>query len=297
MKAQLSRDYRVKEFMSTNVATAAPDTPIRKAIESMVSREIGTLVVTSEGKTTGVITERDLLTAIATGMMPEDQTVGDLMEESVTRADPAMSSREAARRMTDAKDRLLVFEGKELVGIVTATDIVKVVWRLGEHVDIGDVVSGRIVTADGWATVSQAVGMMHARRVGSVIVTDRGVPKGIFTERDLLNRVLYPRLGLDQPVLKAASVPIIYAEMGIDGREAAHAMVARRVKRLPLTKDGKLVGMVTARDIVEAYGYPTRAGGVEADEQMAVRYGEVCPICRTRIDDRGLCGCGTIGGG
>ncbi len=297
MKAQLARDYRVWEFMSRNVATASRGTPVRKAVETMVAREIGTLAVLEGDMPIGVLTERDLLTAIASRMAPEDQEVGDLMEESVTKADLAMTSKEAARRMTDAKDRLLVLEGGRLAGIVTATDIVKVVWRIGEPLNIDEVVSTKLVTLDGWSPVAQAVALMDERRVGSVIVTDRGVPKGIFTERDLLNRVLYPRMGFDQPVLKAATVPIIYAELGINGREAAQAMVARRVKRLPLTKDGRLAAMVTARDIVEAYGYPSEPKKSDLEEQMAVRYGEVCPICRTRIDDRGLCGCGTMGGG
>ena len=296
MKANLAKEYLVGEFMSGEVAVVSPVDPVRKAVEEMVRREIGTLVVVENGKPTGVITERDLLMAAADRVDPQDQLVGDLMEESVTKADESMSSREAARKMTDARDRLLVFKGDLLVGIVTATDIVRVVWRLGVHVDISGLVSTRIASIDGWAHVALAATMMSQQKVGSLIVTDRGTPRGIFTERDFLNRVLYPRLGFDQPVLKASSVPLVYAQLGIDGGEAAHAMVMRRVKRLPLARDGKLAAMVTARDIVEAFGYPSRSRGTEVEAQMAVRYGEMCPICRTRIDDSGLCGCGTTGG-
>ena len=41
--------------------------------------------------------------------------------------------------------------------------------------------------------------------------------------------------------------------MGIDGREAAAIMVNNHIKRLPLTKSDRIVGIVTARDLVEAF--------------------------------------------
>lgn len=296
MKAQLSRDYRVGEFMSKNVAVIGERSGTREAIEAMVSREFGSLVVLEGETPVGLITERDLLSGIASDMNPEKMRVGDLMDGTITRATKSMTSHEAARLMTDSKGRLVVFEAGELVGIVTVTDILKVIWRIGEAFEIGAVISKKLFETEGITPIREAVSLMDEHRIGSVVITDSGEPKGIFTERDLLNKVLYPRLGFQEPVIKAASVPLVSAALGINGREAVHAMVARHVKRLPLTLDGGIVGIVTARDVVEAYGYPTGTKKTDLEAQMSVRYGEVCPICLTRIDDHGLCGCDTIGG-
>ncbi|MEO9295542.1 MAG: CBS domain-containing protein [Nitrososphaera sp.] len=46
---------------------------------------------------------------------------------------------------------------------------------------------------------------------------------------------------------------MLTAQSGIRAREAARLMLANSIKRLPITKDGKVIGIVTARDLVEAY--------------------------------------------
>ena len=94
---------------------------------------------------------------------------------------------------------------------------------------------------------------MSQLRVGSVIITRDGEPNGIFTELDFVRKVLVPHLDLSQPLGSQASRPLITAEEGINGLEAAHVMTINNIKRLPLTRNGVIVGIVTARDLVEAY--------------------------------------------
>ena len=296
MSTELLRDYRVKDFMSRKVASVTEETRVGTAVDLMVRREIGCLVVLGKTGPTGIFTERDIVTALAEWPDPAGRRVGDLMGAIVSRVPPSMSPQEAAREMTNARGRLLVYDGADLVGVVTATDMIKVIWRLRAAFEMGEVISRRGVAAEGWTPLESVIRLMNDRRVGSIVTTENGVPRGIFTERDLLNRVLYVHLDVDQPVAKTATVPLVTAELGINGGEAAHAMVARKVKRLPLVQDGSLAGIVTARDLVDGYAYPSESRKTDIEIQMAVRYGEVCPLCQTRIDDRGLCGCDTIGG-
>ncbi len=297
MTTELLRDYRVKDFMSRNVARVSRETKVGEAVRQMVAREVGGLVVTKEGVPVGILTERDLVSAMADGPDPKDRRVDELMDAVTTKVSPSLSPQEAARVMTDTKGRLLVLEDGRLEGIVTSTDVVRVIWRLGTVFEIDQVVSKKVVTTETWMPIIAVVRMMNEHRVGSVILTEEKIPRAIFTERDLLNRVLYARLGLDQPAVKAASRPLVSAELGINGGEAAHAMVARKIKRLPLMSGGRLTAIVTARDVVEGYAYQVESKKTDLEMQMAVKYGELCPLCNTRIDDRGLCGCGTMGGG
>ena len=76
---------------------------------------------------------------------------------------------------------------------------------------------------------------------------------GIFTERDMLNRVLAPNLSLASPIGDVATIPLRTAQVGIDGIEAARIMTSYKIKRLPLMEDQSIIGIVTARDLVEAF--------------------------------------------
>ncbi len=296
MRTEQVRDFRVRDFMTKGVLTVEPSATVGKAIELMGGHEVGSLAVGDSGGVAGILTERNLLAALAKGRIPANRTVKELMTPRVTEVSPSMSAQGAAKVMTDSRGRLLVFEGGQLIGIVTATDLVKVIWRVGAVFDMGDVVSRKVVTAKMWSRIGAAVKKMQVKGVGSIVLTERRVPRAIFTERDLVARVLYLGLGTDEPVVRASTSPLITAELGTSGNEAAGAMVSRRIKRLPMVRNGNLVGIVTARDLVQAYAYPYGSRGTEAAAQFNVRYGELCPICQSRIDDKGLCGCGAGGG-
>jgi CBS domain-containing protein len=94
---------------------------------------------------------------------------------------------------------------------------------------------------------------MGEKRVGSVIVNSKGKPSGIFTEQDLLSKFLVPGKHLDGPVGKASSFPLKTADAGISIHEAAKIMAAQHVRRLLLMMKKEIAGIITARDLVEAY--------------------------------------------
>ena len=91
------------------------------------------------------------------------------------------------------------------------------------------------------------------QRIGSVLVTHKGKTDGIFTERDLLTKFLAKDKSLSTSVGKACSSPLITIPLGISVHMAAYTMTSKHIRRLPIAKDDKLAGIVTARDLVEAY--------------------------------------------
>jgi CBS domain-containing protein len=86
-----------------------------------------------------------------------------------------------------------------------------------------------------------------------VIVTRDKIPVGIFTERDLLSTFMVRSRPLDTPVGAACSAPLKTAPAGISIHAAAKIMAAQHIRRLPLMKKKKIAGIITARDLVEAY--------------------------------------------
>ena len=175
---------------------------------------------------------------------------------------PSISSshslEETAAAMVDRKSRLMVFEGVELVGIVTPTDLVRVLKGAGEDFSILKVISTDVVTVLPETPTDVVVKVMDEKRIGSVLVTEGDRWAGIFTERDLVKRILAPRKRLDTPVVEVASRPLVTSEPSVLGRAAAGTMALHGFKRLPLMLDGEGIGIVTARDIVEAYANANR---------------------------------------
>lgn len=101
------------------------------------------------------------------------------------------------------------------------------------------------------ATVIEAVRQMDARNVAAMLVMDKGKLLGIFTERDLLKRVV--ATGRDAATTTVADVmtpdPVII-------RAEAHPVDAMRAMRehgfrhLPVARGGKVIGIVSIRDFV-----------------------------------------------
>jgi len=94
---------------------------------------------------------------------------------------------------------------------------------------------------------------MGERRIGSVVVTRGCEPAGIFTERDLLTGFLARGRAMGVPVGEACSSPLLAVPTMTPVNVAAYVMTSRHVRRLPVSEGEALAGIVTARNLVEAY--------------------------------------------
>jgi len=117
----------VKDVMNRNVIVAKPDVTVREASKVMAKFHIGSLIIQSAGKIIGIMTERDVLQAVATGKDPETTLVEEIMSKNVITIDPDKKIEDAVELMIEHKIKKLpvVSEGK-LVGIITASDIIVV---------------------------------------------------------------------------------------------------------------------------------------------------------------------------
>jgi CBS domain-containing protein len=97
-------------------------------------------------------------------------------------------------------------------------------------------------------TVTHAAQRMRDQRVSSLIVD--GQPPGLVTATDLRDRVLAAGLGPDTPVRHVMSTPLQTMPTGASLGELLLAMVDRGVHHLPLSTQGRLVGMVTDTDLL-----------------------------------------------
>jgi len=107
------------------------------------------------------------------------------------------------------------------------------------------------VTVDESASVSSAAELMSDRDLGSLIVTSKGLPVGIVTERDMLRKVIADaRDPGSTKVGDIMSSPGVSIEHDRTLNQAIDLMNRRRVRRILVTENGKVVGIFTQRDVL-----------------------------------------------
>ncbi len=256
---QYKRDlplYRMaKDLMSQDVVTTSPETSLDEAARIMGAKHIGSLIVVNYKTPVGIVTERDLLSKVlAYGLFLKDEKVEEVMSYPLAGVSVTATVKDVAKSMINRKSRLAVFDAGMLVGIITASDLIKSLPDVPEtEVKVDDFMTKDVVTADEETSVVQTAGMMGRQRVGSVIITRKGEPFGIFTERDLLTGFLAKGKALFTTVGPECSSPLVTIPAGTSAHRAAASMALKHIRRLPVVRDDKLVGIITARDLVEAY--------------------------------------------
>ena len=118
---------QVREGMSSVVLTVGPGHTLREAARSMARRGVGAAVVLDpEQPGPGIVTERDILLALAEGQDPDSEPVGEHLSENLTFAAPDWSLERAAEAMVRGGFRhLVVVDGGETVGVLSMRDIVR----------------------------------------------------------------------------------------------------------------------------------------------------------------------------
>ena len=107
------------------------------------------------------------------------------------------------------------------------------------------------VTASISDTVSSIVKKMTFNDIGAIIIMNRGLKAGIVTERDLIEKVLDAHRNADEtPAGEVMSSPVLSIEASRSVGEALKLMESKKVRRLAVTKNGRLVGIVTERRLL-----------------------------------------------
>ncbi|MFN5543166.1 MAG: DUF294 nucleotidyltransferase-like domain-containing protein [Betaproteobacteria bacterium] len=109
------------------------------------------------------------------------------------------------------------------------------------------------VTVNAATPISQVLAMMQALKIGSVIVVEDSstIPRGIFTERDVLARVALPQADQSAAIANVMTADPVALPTTATVFEAAKLMAERRFRHVLVTEDGRLVGIVSERDLFQ----------------------------------------------
>ena len=124
---------------------------------------------------------------------------------------------------------------------------------LMQKVRIHEVMNTSIVSVDSSITATDAAKMMEDTDVGAVIVFENGIPAGIVTDRDFAIKITAHSYPIDTPIRRIMSSPLISIDSESDLWTASDLMSTRKVRKLPVIDNDKVVGILTSSDIINHF--------------------------------------------
>ncbi len=249
------KELLVGNYMSAYPISVKPDVSLKTAIEFMAEEGFATLIVMEEKSTKplGIFTEREILRHVVAGEKSMDERVKQAFIRPFVSVTPDTTIIEAARLMISTKSRVLVFaDSDKLVGTITASDMLRAFRETSETPSLDKVISKKVYHCPYDTTILDVAKLLDEKNIGSILVEKDSSSYGIFTQRDLV-RTIAKGVDIESKVGPYSSFPLVTAKIGILANEAAGIMAAKKIKRLGLIDNGTLVGIVTARDVVDAY--------------------------------------------
>jgi len=117
-------------------------------------------------------------------------------------------------------------------------------------ITVADVMTKSVISVDASMTINETAKMMEDAKVGAVIVMENNTPVGIVTDRDFAVKVAAHAYEISTPIKQIMSSPLLSINSDESVRNAADLMHEREVRKLPVISDDKVVGIITATDIV-----------------------------------------------
>jgi signal-transduction protein with cAMP-binding, CBS, and nucleotidyltransferase domain len=115
---------------------------------------------------------------------------------------------------------------------------------------VHDIMTRSLITVNLATTALQVAKMMEQGGIGAILVQDNDNPVGIVTDRDFATRVVANNLPFDTSVEKIMSSPLISINHNEPISVAAKRMTDKKIRKLVVTENGKVVGIITSTDLV-----------------------------------------------
>jgi CBS domain-containing protein len=126
-----------------------------------------------------------------------------------------------------------------------------------KKIRVKNIMTKGVLSVDAKMNVNEAAKMMEDSKVGSIIVMENNTPIGIITDHDFAVKIVAHAYPITTSVKEIMSTPLI----GIDPEESvwtvADLMYTRKVRKIPVIEEDKVIGMVTATDLVNQFAVST----------------------------------------
>ena len=115
---------------------------------------------------------------------------------------------------------------------------------------IQDIMIKTLISVNPQTTAHQISKMMEQGGIGAVLVKENDNLVGIITDRDFATKIAENSLSLDTPAQKIMSSPLVTINHDEPISAAAEKMTSKKIRKLAVSDNGKIVGLVTSTDLV-----------------------------------------------
>ena len=106
-----------------------------------------------------------------------------------------------------------------------------------------------IVAVDSTVSAYDVAKLMENSNSGAIVVLENQSPVGIVTNRDLTIKIIAHSYPFDTPVRRIMSTPLISITPETEMSDAKEIMTSKKIRKLPIISDDKVIGMVIASDV------------------------------------------------
>jgi signal-transduction protein with cAMP-binding, CBS, and nucleotidyltransferase domain len=225
----------------------------------MMAIDVGRIVLTENEIPVGIFTERHVLRRVANSKLNIKTTcVDDVMSSPIHAVAEETKIVDALSEMYRGKIRHLLVRGRhgKISGIVSMRRILSLASELGhgltDSTPIASVMSKQSLVVDESASVAQTVDRMADTESGAAIVLAGTNPFGIFTERDVLRRVIGVGLDPEQTLIKEVMTTPLFIMPSDSMVGLVLAEMSRRdVRNMPIVNpDGSFAGLVAMPQVL-----------------------------------------------
>ena len=256
--------FELKELSDEKLVTVAPQTLLTDTIALMSQESVSCVLIEQQSALQGIFTERDLVKLTASGAEISEIAIAEVMTKQ-----PITISTSENLNLVELISLLnkqgirhlpLVDSTGQIFGIITHRSLRKAfkATYLLKQKQIKEVMNRQVICTTSDRSIFQIADLLATHQVSCVLIVeaegdDQQYPKGIFTERDLVNfRVL--GLNLYQiPVQEVMSSPLFPIIPDASLWDAHQLMQQHHIRRLVVTnQDGTLAGIITQTTILQA---------------------------------------------
>ena len=115
---------------------------------------------------------------------------------------------------------------------------------------VKDIMARALITVNLTTTSFQIAKMMEQGGIGAIIVKENESPVGIVTDRDFATKIAANSLPFETPAEKIMSSPLITIDHDKPISAAAEMMSSKKIRKLAVTENNKIVGIITSTDLV-----------------------------------------------
>ena len=257
------------------VITAKPDTSVKEVLQKMQSNFIKHIVVTSNNKPVGIVTERDI-----NRFLENDKTANALEEisiEQVMKKEPITIAEGEEEMLNQIAESMNIFKigsviivnpDQSLLGIVTKMDIVKLYGTVyAGKFSVKDHMTHRVFTCRMSDSLKYALSMLNQNRVSRLVVTDSNgkalniittntflTNSSYFTEDSKTRNYMLPSDNEERTVGDLIREELVAINVDDDLAIAAQKMIKNHINGVPVTDNSdRLIGIITSSDIIRAF--------------------------------------------